>query len=157
MSLLRSVARGFRTLFRKEQVDRELDEELRTYQEMASEEKMKQGMGRKEAARAARLERGNLEVTKEVVRSAGWESVLEEGGRSGRFQLEAAIQSVHAERAQTGRTDWAAIAMFYQQLNRIAPTLGMRVGYAAAIAEAEGPEAGLAVLDPIASDAVAHY
>src|SRR5580704_10573230 len=31
-------------------------------------------------------------------------------GRSGRFQLEAAIQSVHAERARSGRTDWAAIA-----------------------------------------------
>src|SRR5260370_25712019 len=34
------------------------------------------------------------------------------GGGSGRFQLEAAIQSVHAERAHTGRTDWAAIALF---------------------------------------------
>jgi RNA polymerase sigma-70 factor (ECF subfamily) len=78
-------------------------------------------------------------------------------GRSGRFQLEAAIQSVHAERAHTGRTDWAAIAWFYQQLIQIAPTLGIRVGYAAAIAEAEGPEAGLAVLDPIASDLVSHY
>jgi predicted RNA polymerase sigma factor len=78
-------------------------------------------------------------------------------GRSGRFQLEAAIQSVHAERAHTGRTDWAAIALFCQQLMRISPTLGIRVGYAAAIAEAEGPEAGLAVLDPIASDAVSHY
>src|ERR1700676_1461776 len=68
-------------------------------------------------------------------------------GRSGRFQLEAAIQSVHAERAHTGRTDWAAIALFYEQLVRISPALGTRVGYAAALAEAEGPEAGLAVLD----------
>jgi RNA polymerase sigma-70 factor (ECF subfamily) len=78
-------------------------------------------------------------------------------GRSGRFQLEAAIQSVHSERAHTGRTDWAAIALFYEQLVRISPALGTRVGYAAAVAEAEGPEAGLAVLDPIASDAVSHY
>src|SRR5437660_1238341 len=78
-------------------------------------------------------------------------------GRSGRFQLEAAIQSVHAERAHTGRTDWAAIALFYEQLVRISPALGTRVGYAAAVAEAEGPEAGLAVLDPIAPDAVSHY
>ena len=78
-------------------------------------------------------------------------------GRSGRFQLEAAIQSVHAERAHTGRTDWAAIALFYEQLVRISPTLGTRVGYAAAVAEAEAPEAGLAVLDPIAPDAVSHY
>src|SRR5258707_217386 len=78
-------------------------------------------------------------------------------GRSGRFQLEAAIQSVHSERAHTDRTDWAAIALFYEQLVRISPALGTRVGYAAAVAEAEGPEAGLAVLDPIAPDAVSHY
>ena len=70
-------------------------------------------------------------------------------GRSGRFQLEAAIQSVHAERARTGRTEWAAIVMFYEQLIRISPTLGTRTGYAAAVAEASGHEAGLAVLDAI--------
>lgn len=39
MSFLRNVTRGLRSLFRKEQVDRELDEELRAYQEMAVEEK----------------------------------------------------------------------------------------------------------------------
>jgi len=78
-------------------------------------------------------------------------------GSSGRFQLEAAIQSVHAERAHTGRTDWAAIALFYEQLVRISPALGTRVGYAAAVAEAEGPEAGLAALELIAPDAVSHY
>jgi RNA polymerase sigma-70 factor (ECF subfamily) len=78
-------------------------------------------------------------------------------GRSGRFQLVAAIQSVHAERAHTGRTDWAAIALFYEQLVRISTALGTQVGYAAAVAEAEAPEAGLAVLDPIAPDAVSHY
>ena len=78
-------------------------------------------------------------------------------GRSGRFQLEAAIQSVHSERAHTDGTDWAAIALFYEQLVRISPALGTRVGCAAAVAEAEGPEAGLAVLDPIAPDAVSHY
>jgi putative ABC transport system permease protein len=64
-------------LFRKEQVDRELDEELRAYQEMAAEEKMRQGMSRSDALRAVRLEKGSLEASKEVVRSAGWESVLE--------------------------------------------------------------------------------
>ena len=73
MSLLRNLARGMRSLFRKEQVDRELDEELRVYQEMAAEEKIKQGMNRKDALRAVRLERGNLEVGKEMVRSGGWE------------------------------------------------------------------------------------
>ena len=77
MSILRNITSGLRSLFRKEQVDQELDEELRAYQEMAADEKMKDGMSRKDALRAVRLERGNLEVTKEVVRSAGWESVVE--------------------------------------------------------------------------------
>jgi len=78
-------------------------------------------------------------------------------GRSGRFQLEAAIQSAHAERARSGRTDWAAIALFYEQLIRIAPALGTRAGYAAAVAEANGPEAGLAVLEAIDADARSQY
>lgn len=78
-------------------------------------------------------------------------------GRPGRFQLEAAIQSVHAERAKSGRSDWAAISAFYEQLIRISPTLGRRTGYAAAIAEANGPEAGLAVLNKIETEAVSSY
>jgi len=78
-------------------------------------------------------------------------------GRTGRFQLEAAIQSVHAERARSGRTEWEAIMLFYQQLIRVSPTLGTRTGYAAAVAEANGPEAGLAVLDRIDLDAVSSY
>src|SRR5260370_39508631 len=80
MSLLRNIATGLRSLFRKEQVDQELNEELCAYLEMAAAEKMKQGMSRKDALRAVRLERGNLEVTKEVVRSAGWESFVETMG-----------------------------------------------------------------------------
>jgi len=78
-------------------------------------------------------------------------------GRPGRFQLEAAIQSAHAERARSGRTDWVAISAFYQQLIRISPTLGRRTGYAAALAEANGPQAALAVLNAIESDAVSSY
>jgi predicted RNA polymerase sigma factor len=78
-------------------------------------------------------------------------------GRVGRFQLEAAIQSVHAERARSGRTDWSAIVLFYEQLIRLSPALGTRAGYAAAAAEANGPEAGLAVLESIDPDAVSHY
>src|SRR6266403_3332630 len=77
MSLLRSLLAGFRSLFRKERVEQELDEELRGFLEIAAEEKIKQGMSRRNALRAVRLERGSLEVTKEVVRDSGWESVLE--------------------------------------------------------------------------------
>jgi len=78
-------------------------------------------------------------------------------GRPGRFQLEAAIQSVHAERGRSGRTEWTAIVGFYEQLNRISPTIGRRTGYAAALAEANKTEQGLAVLDAIDQDAVSAY
>jgi hypothetical protein len=77
MSILRNIASGLRSLFRKEHVDRELDEELGAYLEMAATEKMKDGLSRKDALRALRSEQGSLEVTKEVIRSGGWESVLE--------------------------------------------------------------------------------
>jgi len=77
MSLLRSLLRGLRSLFRKEHVNKELDDELNGFLEMAAEEKMKEGMSRKDALRAVRLERGSLELTKEVVRSGGWESFVE--------------------------------------------------------------------------------
>src|SRR5215813_13506843 len=77
MSFLRNVASGLRSLFRKEQVDRELDEELGAYVEMAAAEKMKQGMSRHDALRAVRLERGSLDGAKEIVRSGGWESVVD--------------------------------------------------------------------------------
>lgn len=77
MSLLRNIAKGLRVLFRKEQVRKELDEELSDFLEMAAEEKMKQGMSRKEALRAVRLERGSAEIAKEVVRSGGWEFFAE--------------------------------------------------------------------------------
>src|SRR5207244_10049130 len=77
MSLLRNITSGLRSLFRKDQVDRELNEELGAYLEMEAAEKMKQGMSRKDALREVRLERGSLEVTKEIVRSGGWEFFVE--------------------------------------------------------------------------------
>jgi RNA polymerase sigma-70 factor (ECF subfamily) len=78
-------------------------------------------------------------------------------GCTGRFQLEAAIQSVHAERARSGKIQWNAIMMFYEELIRISPTLGTRTGYAAAVAEAKGAEAALAALNAIAPDDVSAY
>src|SRR5258707_11942952 len=77
MFLLRSLSDGLRSLFRKERVEGELDEELRSFLDMAAQEKMKEGMTREDALRAVRLERGSLEVTKEVVRSARWEYFVE--------------------------------------------------------------------------------
>src|SRR2546421_857231 len=77
MSMLRNITRGLRSLLRKDQVDWELNEELGAYLEMEAAEKRKEGMSRKDALRAVRLEHGSLELTKEVVRAAGWESFLE--------------------------------------------------------------------------------
>jgi predicted RNA polymerase sigma factor len=78
-------------------------------------------------------------------------------GRVGRFQLEAAIQSVHAERGRSGVTDWRAIADFYQHLVQLTHSLGARVGRAAAVAEACGPEAGLALLEELDRERAASY
>jgi RNA polymerase sigma-70 factor (ECF subfamily) len=64
---------------------------------------------------------------------------------------------VHAERRATGRTDWAAIADFYDVLVPLAPTLGARIGQAVAVAEARGPETGLALLDEIERGDVTSY
>ena len=85
MSLFRNFAIGLRSLFRKNQIDRELDEELGAYLEMEAAEKMNQGMSRTDALRAVRLERGSLEITKEVVRSGGWEFFVEACWRDLRF------------------------------------------------------------------------
>src|SRR5438046_8149785 len=87
LALLRNIAGGVRSLFRKEQVGQELDEELNGFLEMAVEEKMKQGMSRKDALRAVRLERGSLEVSKEIIHAARWESFAETLWRDLRFAV----------------------------------------------------------------------
>src|SRR5580698_5037464 len=85
MSVLRNIASGLRSLFRKERIGRELDEELNVFLEMAAEEKIKEGMSRSQALRAVRLERGSLEVTREVIHTAGWESFVESSWQDLRF------------------------------------------------------------------------
>lgn len=75
--MLRKIATGLESLLKKEEVERELNEEVHTYLEMAVADKMRNGMSREEALRAVRWERGNPETTKENVRDAGWESLVE--------------------------------------------------------------------------------
>ena len=74
-------------------------------------------------------------------------------GRMGRFQIEAAIQSVHCARASSGLTDWHALRTLHEALLLIAPTLGARVAHAAAVGRIEGAAAGLEALDAITDDA----
>jgi predicted RNA polymerase sigma factor len=78
-------------------------------------------------------------------------------GRPGRFQLEAAVQSAHVERARGGSIDWSAMAILYEGLVQIAPTFGALLGRAAAVAEARGPAEGLALLEAIPKSAVENY
>jgi hypothetical protein len=85
MTSLRNIASGLRSLFRRKQVDQELDEELRAFLEMAAEEKMKQGINRQDAHRSMRLEQGSAEMTKQAGRSAGWESFIETSWQDVRF------------------------------------------------------------------------
>jgi predicted RNA polymerase sigma factor len=84
-------------------------------------------------------------------------SAAAQAGRMGRFQLEAAIQSVHAQRAYTGQTDWEGVALLYEGLVRLAPTIGALVGRAAAVAEARGAETGWAMLEKVPASAVQSY
>lgn len=74
MALLQNIVSGLRSLFREQQVERELDDELRSFLEMAAEEKMQQGMSHQEALRTVRLERGSVQISKETVRDAAWEA-----------------------------------------------------------------------------------
>ena len=75
----------------------------------------------------------------------------------GRYQLEAAIQSIHASRAATGIIDWSQIALLYEGLVRVAPTVGSLVGRAVALAQVGQPTAGLAALEEIPATRVADY
>ena len=77
MSILRNLAGGLRALFRKQQVERDMDEELRGYLDADVKEKMRSGMNREQALRAARVEMGSMDAVKEEIRSAGWEATLE--------------------------------------------------------------------------------
>jgi len=78
-------------------------------------------------------------------------------GQVGRFQLEAAIQSGHAERAWGGGVEWPAIVRLYEGLLSVAPSVGASLGHAAAVAEAQGAERGLALLEEIPQHLVANH
>jgi putative ABC transport system permease protein len=75
--LLKVISSGLRSLFQKQRLERELEEELRSYSETATEEKMRAGKRTAEAARETRLEMGSFERLRQEVREVGWECTLE--------------------------------------------------------------------------------
>jgi predicted RNA polymerase sigma factor len=75
----------------------------------------------------------------------------------GRYQLEAAIQSIHANRAISGTIDWPEIALLYEGLVKIAPGIGSLVGRAVALAQAGNLAAGFDALEEIPAERIVNY
>src|SRR6202521_3987356 len=69
--------------------------------------------------------------------------------RFGAYTLQAAIAAVHAEAGSMAATDWRQIVALYDQLLRIQPSPVVQLNRAVAIAECEGPEAGLTQIDAV--------
>jgi RNA polymerase sigma-70 factor, ECF subfamily len=75
----------------------------------------------------------------------------------GPYQLQAAINAVHADAATVGQTDWSQIVALYDQLLAVAPTPVVALNRAIAIGEIQGPAAALALVDQLDLDTYHPY
>jgi RNA polymerase sigma-70 factor, ECF subfamily len=75
-------------------------------------------------------------------------------GRPGVYQLQAAINAVHADAPTVEETDWSQIVALYDQLLAVAPTPVVALNRAVAIGEVQGPAAALALVEGVTLD---HY
>lgn len=73
-------------------------------------------------------------------------------GAVGEYQLLAAIAAVHDEASSVEATDWPQIVALYGLLKRISASPMVALNHAIAVAMVEGPEAGLALIEPLAAD-----
>lgn len=73
-------------------------------------------------------------------------------GSPGQFQVQAAIAALHAKAPHWDATDWPQIAALYGELARLAPSPVVTINRAAALAMADGPHVGLALLDTLDGD-----
>ena len=103
---------------------------------------------------------GNLVVLEEQDRSRWNQMQIAEGlllvekamrSDPGSFALQAAIASVHCRAARAEETDWRRIVQLYEQLERVQPSPVVSLNRAVAVAMAEGPRAGLALIDALAA------
>ncbi|MEM9384849.1 MAG: DUF6596 domain-containing protein [Pseudomonadota bacterium] len=78
-------------------------------------------------------------------------------GRPGRYQCEAAIQSVHCEMAMSGTPRWHALAQLYDALLTYTDAVGVRVGRAAVLLEAHGAPAAVQALEALSAKSVDTY
>lgn len=72
---------------------------------------------------------------------------LDSGVAPGRYQILAAINAVHTSARSARDTDWSQVVALYDQLVRIDPSPVVALNRAIAVAEVDGPEAGLAIID----------
>lgn len=116
-----------------------------------------------EARRKARRDANGAYVPLSQQNPAEWdgaaieeaETLLRRAGamaRMGRFQLEAAAQSVHAARYRGGVTDWPALVELYDGLVLLTQSPVAALNRAATLAQCAGAAAGLAALDEVATD-----
>jgi RNA polymerase sigma factor (sigma-70 family) len=74
------------------------------------------------------------------------------GGLRGRYALQAAIAACHARAHEADATDWQRIARLYGTLNEVAPSPVVELNRAVAVSMAEGPAAGLELVDALADE-----
>jgi RNA polymerase sigma-70 factor (ECF subfamily) len=120
------------------------------------------------ARRAARTDGAEL-ITLEDQDRARWDaSEIDEGlahldaalrhNRAGAYQLQAAIAACHATAADATDTDWKEIALLYERLAQLVPSAVVQLNRAVAVAMADGPVAGLEIVDSLDdSGALAGY
>ena len=93
----------------------------------------------------SRWDRGRLAEGRSLVETALAQR------RPGSYQLQAAIAACHADAVTADDTDWRQIAALYSELLRLCPSPVIEANRAVAVAYAEGPAAGLAILDTLAA------
>jgi RNA polymerase sigma-70 factor (ECF subfamily) len=96
-------------------------------------------------------DRGQWDRAKIIEGEALVTSALRQG-RPGPYQLHAAIAACHSTAESGQATDWPQIAALYRELGRFEPTPVVMANHAVAVAMAEGPSAGLAMLDRLVDD-----
>ncbi len=89
-----------------------------------------------------------------IYRASRWLKQASSYGGFGRFQLEAAIHAVHADRRRTGSIDWKAIAYLYEGLLHVAPTRGVIVARAYVISKVASVDAAIAALNVLESEEI---
>jgi putative ABC transport system permease protein len=81
----RRIIGGLNALIRRTRVEQDLDEEIEAYLDSAVEAKVRSGMAREDARRAARVELGSVAAVKDHTRDAGWETAVEQTWRDVRY------------------------------------------------------------------------